>query len=73
MERSIPINTEILFNDITQGSSKKLIQTPKGNIINATMSDGSIIQLRNFSTKSGDLNHSTIQFIGTQNKWKFNY
>jgi len=67
------INTKILFNDITQGGTKKIINTPKGNIINATMSDGSIIQLRNFSTKSGDLNHSTIEFIGTPNKWKFNY
>ena len=67
------INTKILFNDITQGGTKKIIKTPQGNIINATMSDGSIIQLRNFSTKSGSVNHSTIQFIGTQNKWKFNY
>ncbi|WP_166923479.1 DUF6443 domain-containing protein [Flavobacterium poyangense] len=68
-----PINTRILFNDITQGGTKKIINTPKGTIINATMSNGSIIQLRNFSTKSGDLNHSTLEFIGTQNKWKFNY
>jgi|GEM_PF-4782333 len=67
------INTKILFNDITQGGTKKIINTPKGNIISATMSDGSIIQLRNFSTKSGSINHSTIQFIGNQNKWKFNY
>lgn len=37
------------------------------------MPDGTIIQLRNFSTKSGNTNHSTIQFIGSQNKWKFNY
>ena len=67
------INTRILFNDITQGGIKRIINTEKGKIINATMQDGSIIQLRNFSTNSGTLNHSTIEFIGNQNKWKFNY
>lgn len=67
------VNTRILFNDITQGGTKKIINTPNGNIIKATMQDGSMIQLRNFSTKSGDLNHSTIQFIGSQEKWKFNH
>ncbi len=67
------INTRILFNDITQGGTKSIIKTPQGNIIRSTMSDGNIIQLRNFSTKSGSINHSTIQFIGSQNKWKFNY
>jgi len=71
--KTSPIQTRILFNDLTQGGVKKIINTPKGKIINATMPDGTIIQLRNFSTKSGNANHSTIQFIGSQNKWKFNY
>ncbi len=69
-----PINTRILFNDITQGGIKNVIKTEKGKIINAVMSDGSRIQLRDFSTKSGLGNHTTIEFIGSQNiKWKFNY
>lgn len=67
------IHTRILFNDITQGGKKNIINTPKGQIINATMSDGSVISLRNFSTKSGLDTHTTIQFSGSQAKWKFNY
>lgn len=66
------VNTKILFNDITQGGTKKIVRTSKGNIIHATMSDGSIIQLRNFSTKSGSSNHSTIEFLQQGQKWKFN-
>ena len=71
--KTSPIHARILFNDLTQGGVKKVINTTKGKIINVTMPDGKIIQLRNFSTKSGDINHTTIQFIGSQNKWKFNY
>lgn len=69
-----PINTRILFNDMTQGAlNKEIINTKNGKIIRATMSDGSMIQLRNFSTKSGPANHTTIEFLDTGAKWKFNF
>jgi RHS repeat-associated protein len=73
-QKTTPINTRILFNDVTQGGAKRIIQTPNGPIIHAIMPDGSAVQLRNFTTKSPAGNHTTIQFIGGQpSKWKFNY
>jgi RHS repeat-associated protein len=70
--KTTPIHSKIMFNDITQGFPKKVIQTPKGPVIKADVGNGQFIQFRNFD-RSGS--HSTIEFINKKQhfyEFKFN-
>jgi len=70
--KTTSINTKIMFNDLTQGLPKQVIQTPKGPIIRANLGNGRFLQRRGFD-RSGS--HTTFDWIDSRSlvyEWKFN-
>jgi hypothetical protein len=70
--KTTSIQSKIMFNDITKGFSKKVIITPKGKIVKASVGNNMYIQMRNFD-KNGS--HTTFDFINNNRliyEFKFN-